>query len=184
MTKYETIQVDRSDRVVTIRLDRPKALNALNSQMLEEVPDAALPLDGDPEIGCFIITGSERAFAAGADIAELNAQDHMAMYHSDFFAGCLKPLVMLARECVAMAEETGLAEGINFERRIYHAIFGTDDKTEGMTAFLEKREPGSRDDRRAPPRCSGLAAGLLRDVAGIAGCVGLTLLRDNRLGLN
>lgn len=253
MAEYETIRVDRSDRVVTITLDRPKALNALNSQMLEEVLDAVIPLDRHPEIGCFIITGNERAFAAGADIAELNAQDHMDMFQSDFFAGwdrlaavrtpkiaavsgyalgggcelammCdlifaaenarfgqpelkigvipgiggtqrltrlvgravamdmiltgrmvdaeealriglvsrvvtngqlepearkvartiagySKPSVMMARECIAMAEETGLAEGVKFERRIYHAIFGTDDKNEGMTAFLEKREP-------------------------------------------
>ena len=87
MTDYQTIRVDRSDRVVTITLNRPKALNALNSQVLEEVLDAAIPLDRDPGIGCFIVTGNERAFAAGADIAELNAQDHMSMHRSDFFAG-------------------------------------------------------------------------------------------------
>lgn len=84
---YKTIKTSVEGRVATIQFNRPKALNALNSQVLEEVLDAATKYDTDPAIGCLIITGNERAFAAGADIAELNAQDYASMYASDFFSG-------------------------------------------------------------------------------------------------
>lgn len=253
MEDYQTIKVERTDRVVTIRLNRPSALNALNDKVLEEVLDAAVPLDRDSDIGCFILTGGEKAFAAGADIVELQCRNHMDMFQADVFsgwdrfaalrtpkiaavsgyalgggcelammcdlvfaaenarfgqpelkiglipgiggsqrltrlvgraqamdmiltgrmidadealraglvsrvvpldqlmpearnaaetiAGYSKPSVMMARECISMAEETGLAEGMKFERRVYHSIFDTADKNEGLAAFLEKRQP-------------------------------------------
>ena len=84
---YETIETSVEGRVATIRFNRPKALNALNSKVLEEVLDAATKYDADPAIGCLILTGNERAFAAGADIAELNEQDYASMYASNFFTG-------------------------------------------------------------------------------------------------
>ncbi len=84
---YETIETSVEGRVATIRFNRPKALNALNSQVLEEVLDAATRYDADPAIGCLILTGNERAFAAGADIAELNEQNYTSMYASNFFTG-------------------------------------------------------------------------------------------------
>ncbi|MGH0002772.1 enoyl-CoA hydratase-related protein [Pseudovibrio ascidiaceicola] len=84
---YETIETSVEGRVATIRFNRPKALNALNSQVLEEVLDVATKYDADPAIGCLILTGNERAFAAGADIAELNVQDYASMYSSNFFTG-------------------------------------------------------------------------------------------------
>ncbi|KZK88399.1 putative enoyl-CoA hydratase echA8 [Pseudovibrio sp. Ad46] len=84
---YETIETSVEGRVAIIRFNRPKALNALNSQVLEEVLDAATKYDADPAIGCLILTGNERAFAAGADIAELNVQDYASMYASNFFTG-------------------------------------------------------------------------------------------------
>ncbi|MCP4381306.1 MAG: enoyl-CoA hydratase [Hyphomicrobiales bacterium] len=250
---YETIIVDRQDRVATIRLNRPKALNALNTRVMEEMVVAMTPLDRDPEVGCFVVTGSERAFAAGADIAEMQPQGFFDVFDADYFAGwerfaafrtpkiaavagyalgggcelammCdlilaadtarfgqpeiklgvipgiggtqrltrpvgraramdliltgrmmdadeaeraglvsrvvaadrleeeareaaqaiagySKAAVMMARECVAMAEETGLTEGIRFERRVFHSVFATQDQKEGMSAFLEKRPP-------------------------------------------
>src|SRR6201999_1095846 len=70
---YETILVDRDERVGTITLNRPKALNALNSQVMGEVTTAAAEFDHDPGIGAIIITGSEKAFAAGADIKEMSS---------------------------------------------------------------------------------------------------------------
>lgn len=84
---YETIKTEVTGRVATIRLNRPKALNALNTQVMEEVVAAATLYDADPDIGCMILTGNERAFAAGADISELAVQDYASMYASDFFAG-------------------------------------------------------------------------------------------------
>lgn len=84
---YETILTEVSERVLRIQLNRPKALNALNTQMMEEVLACATAHDADPDIGCILLTGNERAFAAGADIAELEVQDYASMYASDFFAG-------------------------------------------------------------------------------------------------
>lgn len=73
MTEYQTILVQRAadnPRVGIITLNRPQALNALNRQLMLEVVDAATTFDSDPGVGCIIITGSDRAFAAGADIRE------------------------------------------------------------------------------------------------------------------
>jgi len=68
---YETILVIRDGRVATITLNRPKALNALNTQVMNEVTTAAAELDDDADVGAIIITGNEKAFAAGADLKEM-----------------------------------------------------------------------------------------------------------------
>jgi enoyl-CoA hydratase len=85
--RYEMIEVSREGRVVTIRFNRPAALNALNTQVMQEVLDCASTHDNDPDVGCLVLTGNERAFAAGADIAELQGQDYASMYDTAFFAG-------------------------------------------------------------------------------------------------
>ena len=82
-----TFLIERQGRVVIVRLNRPKVLNALNSEVMREMVAALEPLDRDPEVGCFVITGSERAFAAGADIKELEEKSYMDMFHEDFFVG-------------------------------------------------------------------------------------------------
>ena len=69
---YETIVVDTADHVCTIRLNRPDALNALNSQLIGELAEAIGEADGNKGVRCIILTGSEKAFAAGADISELS----------------------------------------------------------------------------------------------------------------
>lgn len=83
---YETILVETRDKVGLITLNRPKALNALNSQIMDELVAAAQAFDADPEIGCIVITGSEKAFAAGADIKEMQAKSYAEMYLNDFFS--------------------------------------------------------------------------------------------------
>lgn len=247
------LKIEREGRVVTVRLHRPEVLNALNSELLEELMTALRPLDRDPDVGCFVITGSDRVFAAGADIREMAPRSSVEMFEEDFFAGwdafaalrtpkiaavagyalgggCElammcdfviaadtakfgqpeiklgvipgiggtqrltrlvgkakamdliltgrmmdaeeaeraglvarivpadrlqaeaaeaaatiasygKPATMVAREAVERALEVGLAEGLLFERRTFHALFATDDQAEGMAAFLEKRQP-------------------------------------------
>ncbi|MGO9022909.1 MAG: enoyl-CoA hydratase [Beijerinckiaceae bacterium] len=250
---YHNILVETHDRVGLIRLNRPKALNALNSELIGEL-NAALDLfEADPNIGCMVLTGSDRAFAAGADIREMQPKSYIDAYLEDFITswerlsrtrkpiiaavagfalgggcelammcdfivaadnakfgqpeiklgvvpGCggtqrltrfvgkskamemcltgrmmdaaeaeraglvsrivpadqlidevLKtaasiaalslPVVMLAKECVNRAYETTLAEGVRFERRVFHSAFGTADQKEGMSAFLEKKAP-------------------------------------------
>ena len=247
------LKAERHGGVVTVRLHRPHVLNALSSELLQELLDFLRPLDEDPEAGCFVVTGSEKVFAAGADIKEMAPKSAVDMAAEDYFAawedfadlrtpkiaavngpalggGCelammcdlviagesavfgqpeiklgvipgiggtqrltrlvgrakamdlvltgrtmdareaescglvsrvvpddrLLPealeaaatvatygrtAVRAARECVDRALETGLRDGIRFERRVFHALFATDDQKEGMSAFLEKRRP-------------------------------------------
>jgi enoyl-CoA hydratase len=251
---YETILVEKKGAVTLVTLNRPQALNALNSAVLEELIDAFAAYDADPAQRCLVLTGSEKAFAAGADIKEMQAQGFADMYAANFFGGweqvtrtrkpwiaavngyalgggcevammadfiiagdgakfgqpeiklgvtpgmggsqrlahavgkakamemCLTgrmmdaeeaersglvarvvpaaelvdealktaeaiagmaPLAAIAnKEMVNAAFEMGLAQGINFERRLFHGLFGTEDQKEGMTAFVEKR-PGN-----------------------------------------
>lgn len=82
-----SIKIERDGRVVIVRLNRPKALNALNSDMLCQMITQMQKLDRDPEVGCFVITGNERAFAAGADIKELASKSYLDMFHEDFLSG-------------------------------------------------------------------------------------------------
>ncbi|PTQ09382.1 enoyl-CoA hydratase [Sphingomonas oleivorans] len=250
---YETILVERHDAVTLIQLNRPQALNALNSQLLGELIDAFAAFDADPAQRAAVLTGSEKAFAAGADIKEMQERGFADMYGSNMFAGwervtatrkpwlaavagfalgggcelammadfilagdnakfgqpevklgiapgmggsqrltravgkakamemCLTgrfmdaaeaeraglvsriipttdlvgealktaaliasmpPLAAIAnKEMVNAAFETGLAQGILFERRLFHGLAATEDKAEGMAAFVEKR-PG------------------------------------------
>ncbi len=250
---YEHILVERQERVGRVTLNRPKALNALNSALIAELVQALTEFDSDPGIGCTIVTGSDRAFAAGADIAEMSGLTYPGTYLDDLFrladrvaerrkpivaavagfalgGGCelammcdiilaadnakfgqpeiklgvipgiggtqrltrligrakamdlcltgrmmdaaeaersglvsrvvpaaelqdeaLKaaqtiaamsmPVAMMTKEAINRAEETSLAEGIRFERRVFHAAFATADQKEGMAAFVAKRPP-------------------------------------------
>jgi enoyl-CoA hydratase len=81
-----TILIERQGRVVLVRLNRPKALNALNSDLMCELVTTMQRLDRDPGVGCFVLTGSEKVFAAGADIKELATKTYMDMFHEDFLA--------------------------------------------------------------------------------------------------
>lgn len=87
MSDFETILVKQDGRVGIITLNRPEALNALNVQLGNEVLAAARAFDADPGIGAIILTGSDRAFAAGADIKEMAPRSYMDMYTEDWFAG-------------------------------------------------------------------------------------------------
>jgi enoyl-CoA hydratase len=85
---YETITVGRPEsRVALITLDRPKALNALNLRAMAEITAAAAELDQDPDVGAIVLTGSDRAFAAGADIKEMAPLSFAEAYAADWFAG-------------------------------------------------------------------------------------------------
>ena len=97
---YATLTVEDAEGVRLIRLNRPEALNALNSQLVGELAVVVREADADDSIGCLVITGSERAFAAGADIKEMSSKTYAEMFKSDFFAGeaeavarCRKPVI-------------------------------------------------------------------------------------------
>ena len=96
---YETIILEKKGKVGLVTLNRPDALNALNSQLISELGAALDELEGDPKIGCIVITGSERAFAAGADIKEMHSKGFVEAYLEDFLGNwgcverCRKPVV-------------------------------------------------------------------------------------------
>jgi len=256
MPDFETILLTRHDRVALITLNRPQALNALNAQVVAELNQAMDALERDANIGCVVITGSEKAFAAGADIKEMAGLGYPGIYMDDLFreadrfaarrkpiiaavAGyalgggcelammcdfilaadnarfgqpeinlgvlpgmggtqrltraigkakamelCLTgrmmdaeeaersglvarivpkaelvsealavaaviaekslPITMMVKESVERAFEVSLAEGVRFERRVFHAAFATQDQKEGMAAFVDKRKPSFR----------------------------------------
>ncbi len=219
MPSYETLLVEQRGAVTLITLNRPQALNALNSQVLADLILAFTAFDADASQGCAVLTGSEKAFAAGADIKEMQAIEPSTMYGADYFSdyriltdtrkpviaavagfalggGCelamlcdfilaadtakfgqpeiklgvapgmggsqrlaravgkakaiktaatiaaMGPLAVKAnKEMVNAAFETGLAMGVQFERRLFHGLFGTEDRKEGMGAFIDKRPP-------------------------------------------
>ena len=254
---YETLLVETDGNIGIITLNRPDALNALNAKLCAELIDALAKYEADANIGCVVLTGAGRAFAAGADIKEMQKQQFADMYVGDFFGawdrfaaarkpiiaavngfalggGCemammcdiviasekakfgqpeiklgvspgmggsqrltklvgkaramdliltgrmidateadkiglvsrvvphddlLKvaseiattiagfglPSIMACKEMVQRADELGVTEGVKFERRLFHGLFGTADQTEGMSAFVEKREPKFTD---------------------------------------
>ena len=84
---YDTILVEQREAVTLVTLNRPHALNALNSQTLADLIAAFAAYDADPAQRCLVLTGSEKAFAAGADIKEMSSQGFAEMYASNFFAG-------------------------------------------------------------------------------------------------
>ena len=220
---YETLIVEQKGAVTLITLNRPEALNALNSTVCRELGEALAAYDADASQRCAVVTGSEKAFAAGADIKEMLSLNFADVFTGNLGAGydrvtatrkpwiaavagfalgvtpgmggsqrltraigkakamemCLTgrmmgaaeaeaaglvarvvpladllaealktaeaiaampPLATIAnKEMVNAAFETTLAQGILFERRLFHGLFGSEDQTEGMTAFAEKR---------------------------------------------
>jgi enoyl-CoA hydratase len=249
---YQNIIAEVKGRVGLVTLNRPQALNALNSALIAELNTVLDAWEADANIGCIVITGSEKAFAAGADIKEMQSKSFIDAYAGDFISSweritrCRKPVVaavagfalgggcelammcdfiiaadtakfgqpeiklgvmpgaggsqrltrfvgkskamdmcltarnmdaaeaercglvsrvvpaadllaealkaaetiagmsltaaMMTKESVNRAYETTLSEGIRFERRLFHAMFATDDQKEGMAAFVEKRK--------------------------------------------
>ncbi|MEL6323776.1 MAG: enoyl-CoA hydratase-related protein [Pseudomonadota bacterium] len=99
MATFETITLERNDRVAVVTLNRPDSLNALNAEIMAEIAAVFAELDRDPEVAVSILTGAGRAFAAGADIKEMQPQSFSDMYVADYFAGwdrfaaCRKPVI-------------------------------------------------------------------------------------------
>ena len=251
---YQNIFVERRGAVGVVTLNRPAALNALNAALIAELASALDDLEGDAAISAIVLTGSEKAFAAGADVKEMVSKSYPEIYCEDFItrgwervgqcrkpviaavagvalgggceiammcdiviaadtarfgqpeimlgtipgaggtqrltrfvgkakamdlcltgrmmdaaeaeraglvsrivpaaellseavkvaeriAGMSQPIAMMVKEAVNRAYETTLAEGVRFERRLFHSTFATEDRKEGMAAFIEKRKP-------------------------------------------
>jgi enoyl-CoA hydratase len=174
MTEFETIIVERRDRVGLITLNRPNALNALNATVMHEVLAAALDFDRDPQIGAIVLTGSERAFAAGADIKEMadKSQQDVAAERLfdewDAFARIRTPLIAavsgyalgggceVAMMCdILIAADTakfgqpevnlGVIPGMGGSQRMTRAI----GKAKAMDLILTGRTMGAEEAERA-----------------------------------
>lgn len=102
---YSTIEIETHGRVRLLRLNRPKALNALNAELISELDDALSRFEADPGVGCIVLTGSAKAFAAGADIKELRDKDAIDAYLSDFISSW---------DCVARARKPIIAAVAGF----------------------------------------------------------------------
>jgi enoyl-CoA hydratase len=255
---YQNILVERRGAVGIVTLNRPAALNALNAALISELAAALDGLEADGAIGAIVLTGNEKAFAAGADVKEMVSKSYPETYCEDFItrgweriAQCRKPVIaavggfalgggceiammcdivvaadtarfgqpeitlgtipgaggtqrltrfvgkakamdlcltgrmmdaaeaeraglvsrtvpaaellpeamkvaervaamsrpiaMMVKEAVNRAYETTLAEGVRFERRLFHSTFATEDQKEGMAAFIDKRKPAFRN---------------------------------------
>ncbi len=108
---YETLIVETKDGVTLIRLNRPDALNALNSQLLGELSDALDAAEADAAVRCVVLTGSDRAFAAGADIKEMSDKSYAQMFSQNFFAGAGRRLEQFRKPTIAAVAGYALGGG-------------------------------------------------------------------------
>ena len=108
---YEMMIVEKHGAVGVITLDRPKALNALSSGLMEELGRALDDMESDDAIGCMILTGSEKAFAAGADIKEMQEKTYMDVYLGDFITGSWERLATCRKPIIAAVGGYALGSG-------------------------------------------------------------------------
>ncbi|MDO5658911.1 MAG: enoyl-CoA hydratase [Paracoccus sp. (in: a-proteobacteria)] len=108
---YETIKVEITDHVALIRLDRPQALNALNAQLLQELTTAFAEADANDDVRCIVLTGSEKAFAAGADIKEMASKSFVDVFMADLFTGPTDSMLRVRKPIIAAVAGYALGGG-------------------------------------------------------------------------
>ena len=108
---FENIIVEKKDAVGIITLNRPKTLNALSAALTKELETALIELDGDNSIGCMVITGSEKAFAAGADIKEMQSKSYMDAYLDDFITVAWEHIAKIRKPIIAAVSGYALGGG-------------------------------------------------------------------------
>ena len=111
MIAYETLIVEQHDAVTLIRLNRPEALNALNSALLLELGSVLDTAEADDGVRCLVLTGSERAFAAGADIKEMSEKSYAEMFKSDFFGAAARRMEQFRKPIIAAVAGYALGGG-------------------------------------------------------------------------
>ena len=108
---YQTIIVEIEDQVALIRLNRPEALNALNSQLLAELSSALQDADCNDKVRCIVLTGSEKAFAAGADIKEMSTKSFVDVYEEDLFGAQIEKITSIRKPIIAAVSGYALGGG-------------------------------------------------------------------------
>ena len=111
MPEYQNLLVEQHDRVLLVRLNRPKQLNALNDALMDELGAALTAADADESIGCIVITGSERAFAAGADISAMASWTYMDVYRTDYITRNWEALRRIRKPAIAAVAGYALGGG-------------------------------------------------------------------------
>jgi enoyl-CoA hydratase len=156
---YDTILVQTRGKVGLITLNRPKALNALNTQVMAEVVAALQAFEADANVGAIVITGSERAFAAGADIKEMQAKNYIDVYMEDFFAGW-DALGRVRKPIIAAVAGYALGGGCELAMMCDFIIAG-DNARFGPPDALRRQVQGNGHvpDRTADGRRRGRAGG-------------------------
>jgi len=108
---YETLIVDINDHVALIRLNRPDAMNALNTKLLAELADAMKAADANDKVRCMVLTGSDKAFAAGADVKEMADKSFVAAYQEDLFGPPCDVIAALRKPVIAAVAGYALGGG-------------------------------------------------------------------------
>ncbi len=143
---YETILAERRGRVAVVTLNRPKLLNALNQQAMREVVSALTAADADPGIGCSVLTGSDKAFAAGADIKEMSGLDFTDVVRADWFAGW-DGLAALRKPVIAAVRGLALGGGCELAM-MCDVILAGDDARFGQPEIRLGTIPGMGGSQR------------------------------------
>jgi len=141
MSSYTTILIETHEKVGLIRLDRPKALNALNSTLMTELIGALKAFDADDLVGAIVITSAEEALHYGLINRVVPVEGYLdeALELASEIAARAPLAVRMGKETVNHAFESFLEDGLADERRAFYFLFATEDQKEGMQAFVEKR---------------------------------------------
>ena len=108
---YETLIVEIAEHIALIRLNRPQALNALNGQLIAELGAAMAAADADPAVRCIVLTGNEKAFAAGADIKEMKDKSYVDVLTGDLFGGSTEGILRVRKPIIAAVSGYALGGG-------------------------------------------------------------------------
>ena len=146
---YESILVDEHARVGVIRLNRPKALNALNNQLMDELGAALLAFDANDQIGCIILTGSEKAFAAGADIAAMAGYSYMDAFKGDYITRNWEQIRKVRKPVIAAVAGYALGGGCELAM-MCDFIIAADNAKFGQPEIKLGTLPGAGGTQRLP----------------------------------
>ena len=146
---YENILVETHDKVGLIRLNRPKALNALSDDLMSELGTALLAFDAQEEIGCIIVTGSEKAFAAGADISVMAGFDYMDVFNGEFITRNWETLRRIRKPVIAAVAGYALGGGCELAM-MCDFIIAADNAKYGQPEIKLGIIPGAGGTQRLP----------------------------------